>query len=361
MNYDDKIMQIFEELLNYTYKVPKNLKNAIVVISQNGEKSKGAMTVVATGLIYKYFHPEQDVRFHQSKMIGGYSGRSFDNHYVTPFLRNNDFPCMAESGWLTRSLEQALPYDLEYPGQISGTGVKEAFLEIYSATVDGDKIDIKDILACFFQELVKVRDASKIDLICPSRLTIQTALKLIQKHIEYKYNTSGGARLPNIAIYSAYKTAINASSGRYLEKDLIDLNSHTSSDKSSKSIGDIQINDNHGNPFEGIEIKARPIEPFMLEVIYKKIQEFSTVERYYLLTTEEDDVVDEVAIQKAIHDIRLKHGCDVIVNGVYTTLKYFLRLSSTDDFIKLYTSLMENDDAIKYEHKEIWNNLCLKI
>ena len=39
------------------------------------------------------------------------------------------FPAMAESGWLTRSLEQAHPYTLDYPGKITPKIVKEAFLE----------------------------------------------------------------------------------------------------------------------------------------------------------------------------------------------------------------------------------------
>ena len=37
---------------------------------------------------------------------------------------------MAESGWLTRSLEQPYPYTLDYNGHINDRNVKEAFLNI---------------------------------------------------------------------------------------------------------------------------------------------------------------------------------------------------------------------------------------
>lgn len=47
-------------------------------------------------------------------MDKGYSGRSFDTKYITPFMKFK-FPkiAMRESGWLTRSLEQLEPYDLK--------------------------------------------------------------------------------------------------------------------------------------------------------------------------------------------------------------------------------------------------------
>ncbi len=67
-------------------------------------------------------------------MQNGYSGRSFDTKYVTPFLRKYEFPSMSESGWLTRSLEQPYPYILDYKGKISPKEVAEAFLLILNLT-----------------------------------------------------------------------------------------------------------------------------------------------------------------------------------------------------------------------------------
>lgn len=352
------IQALFNELLDKKYILPSEIETAILLIANNAEKQKGAMTVVATGLIYKHYHPNQDVRYHQSKMKEGYSGRSFDSKNVTPFLNENKFPSMAESGWLTRSFEQALPYDETYPGEIKGKGIKEAFLLIYKSTLC---VNIDDMLACFFQGMVKKRDSSIVKLTCPANLTIDTTLKLIKKHISTKYDSSGASRLPNIAIYASYVCAMNASTGRYAGKTIDSLNAHTASDRSTGAIGDIQINDENGRPFEGIEIKDRAVESGMIEAIYRKIQEHETVSRYYLLTTCEDDLKHQDVIEKQIADIRSKHGCDVVVNGVYTTLKYFLRLSDTKEFISLYTELMASDEVIKYEHKSKWNELCLEL
>ena len=82
--------------------------------------AKGSFTVTFTSLTYKCLHPEQDVRLHQANMEGGYSGRTFDTKYVTPFLKSKRFyGAMKESGWLTRSLEQNIPYHKDFPGKIS--------------------------------------------------------------------------------------------------------------------------------------------------------------------------------------------------------------------------------------------------
>lgn len=264
---------------------------------------------------------------------------------------------MAESGWLTRSLEQKVPYDKKYTGSISGKGLKKAFLHIYSETENTDTLQILTVL---FREMVIKRDASVIKMTSPANLTVNETLDLIKKHFNYSYkNVSGAARLPNLAIYSAYKSFIDASHGRYKNTILSNLDSHTSSDKSTKSIGDVQINLEGGEPFEGLEIKAKKVDSSMIDIAYNKIQEYSTVERYYILSTFED-IPEETLIElnEKISKIRAKHGCEVIINGVFTTLKYFLRLTDSKTFLNNYVAQMTIDDALKYEHKKAWNELC---
>jgi len=40
------------------------------------------------------------------------------------------------------------------------------------------------------------------------------------------------------------------------------------------------------------------------------------------------------------------------------SLKYYLRLlSDTSEFIEKYVNLIENDTALKFEHKKEWNNI----
>jgi len=101
-------------------------------------------------------------------MLNGFFGRSIDTKHITPTLRELGFPSMAESGWLTRSLEQPYPYDENYNGKISGKGVKESFLKII------DKVQVND----FSAELILKNLILKVD--CMQRHSL---FSIIQKNM----------------------------------------------------------------------------------------------------------------------------------------------------------------------------------
>lgn len=77
-----------------------------------------------------------------------------------------------------------------------------------------------------------------------------------------------------------------------------------------------------------------------------------------MLTTADMSNASWDEIENRISGILQIHGCEVIVNGVYTTLKYYLRLlSNTADFVDKYVELLKSDETIKFEHKIAWNNI----
>src|SRR4030042_1055163 len=115
---ENRIESLFNSLSNIE-------KMHIEVITENFESGKGVLTVIITSLVHKLYNPMQDIRRHQDNMNGGYSGRGIDTKHITPFMKQMRFPAMSESGWLTRSLEQNLPYDLSYPGKITPKELKK--------------------------------------------------------------------------------------------------------------------------------------------------------------------------------------------------------------------------------------------
>ena len=58
------------------------------------ENCNGVLTVITTSLVYKIYHPEQDVRNHQVSIKGGYSERVFDTQHITPFFQSKGWPAM---------------------------------------------------------------------------------------------------------------------------------------------------------------------------------------------------------------------------------------------------------------------------
>lgn len=284
------------------------------IILENSERAKAVLTVFITSVAYKFLHSEQDIRMHQDGIPGGYSGRTFDTRHITPFLKRCKFPAMAESGWLTRSLEQKVPYDKNYPGSIKPDELKSVFLVLLENIQNG--ADCKEYLNFILQGLIIKRNKQVIDLAKPTTLSINSILKILGEHFNSQYKADGASRLPVLAFYAVYQCLIKEAK-RFGGKELLPIESHTSADKRSGRIGDIDIIDEKGRTFESVEIKHGIEISFQLILdAYSKFQS-TRVTRYYILTTAELTEKEELdKIQAEILRIRNVHGCQLIVNGV---------------------------------------------
>lgn len=357
-------IQVLAELHAHDFVAipPKELSveviNWIDLIAKNSENFLGVLNVTITSLTEKSVNPTQDIRKHQAKMEGGYSGRTLDTRTIAPWLKSKKLKSMVESGWLTRSLEQDSPYTLDYKGAIRNKDVKMAFLQLLDSVQNG-KVGVIECLKYLIQLLIIQREQNKVEinpLSKKSKYSISEIVDLLTKHFA-KTNQVGTARLPVLAIYSVYQI-ITKEIERYKEKFLQPLGSHTSADLRSGDIGDIQINNEEGKPFEGVEVKyGKIIDHVLIEDAFEKIKPHP-VNRYYLLSTEITTGEELEKIQKTITEIKDEHGCQVIVNGLIPTIKYYLRLiQDTDEFMTNYTENVINDPAIKIEHKKAWKNL----
>lgn len=150
MNYDEAILN--KKFANRLSE--ETLKN-IDIIADKSSHQKAVFTVLITLSIYKIKHPKQDIRIHQTQLKNGFSGRSIDTKYITPTLKKLGLPSMAESGWLTRSLEQPYPYILDYEGKIGNKKVKKSFLELIN-DIEVNRINPNYILVELFKKVIKI-------------------------------------------------------------------------------------------------------------------------------------------------------------------------------------------------------------
>lgn len=342
--------------------IPSSVAASLTTIIKHSQSSKAVCTVALTSLVYKLLEPSQDIRCHQTSIPNGYSGRTFDVAVVTPFMKAQRFPAMAESGWLTRSLEQKMPYDRSYPGAIKPIQLKEAFLDFIDYIEHSTQEDRKDLLLAFLQCLIKQRALIEVDLATPTNLTITQIVYLLKRHFEYKYTTSGAARLPVLALYAVYQSLVSELK-RFEDKDLLTLESHTSADRRSGRMGDLDIVNKDGMPFEAVEIKMGiPISMEMIDTAYEKFKSYPSMERYYILSTAVDEYVNTSLVQRRIQGIKNTHGCQIIANGIYSTLKYYLRLlDDPNSFVQHYVDCLSTDEAIKFDHRKYWNDLVREI
>ncbi len=362
MSYSENLNEIYDLAMErkpaaeYIVDLGEETVANIELLVSRSESNKGIVTVFVTLMLYKYMHPEQDIRFHQAQLPNGFAGRGIDQQYVTPFMKKMSFPAMAESGWLTRSLEQPHPYTLAYPGKIKPENVKNSFLSLIN-DVEVNKVSSKHALEYLFKLLIKQRDELKVELAKPHSLSIEMIVKYLEKHFTYKYSCAGASRLPTLAIYAAYQCMITQVA-RYEDKTLCEVVSHNSADTQSGRIGDIDVNNTDGSAFEGVEIKheIRITAQLVLDA-YEKFKIYNT-DRYYLLTTANMEAANWKLINDEVERINQLHGCQVIVNGVYTSLKYYLRLlKDPAEFIDKYVELLKVDGTVKFQHKIIWNDI----
>ena len=363
MNHRDKLLEIYK--LSYSVidieDVNKTTKEFIKTIGEKINTQKGVFTVLVTLLTHKIIDPNQDVRIHQKNLEGGFSGRTIDTKFITPTLKEIGLPSMAESGWLSRSLEQPYPYNLDYNGKISDKVVKEAFLNVLDYVEKKPNIAKNVLRLLLFEGIQSKNDAivAIIPLTNPEKLTIDKIIKSLDEHFKTNYNTHGGSKLPVLAFYAIYLSLINET-GRYKNCSLAKMGSHTASDRTSKSAGDIEIFKNK-ILFEAIEIKLdKAIDATIVRIAIEKIARYNP-DRYYILSYIGVKESDKLEITSLIDELKIKHGCQIIINGILPTIKYYLRLiTSVDAFVLNYSKLIQNDSEIQKIHKEKWNELISK-
>lgn len=338
-------------------------KDMIKIIVENEHSNKGVFTVLVSSLTYKCLHPEQDVRYHKVDLPNGYSGRSFDTKYVTPFLMEKRFlGAMKESGWLTRSLEQLHPFTNDFPGRINKADLKMAFLTIFDEIETDNESPYDYLLGIFTQSIIE-KQKRTVQVINPidkeSNIPIRDIVEMLHDHFYYKYSSRGASILPVIAFYSIYECMIKHFD-RFKNMELDSLGSHNSCDRSSKETGDIVVRNKDTNDiYEVVEVKF-DIKPthLMVDYAYDKIKYNNNVQRYYILSTSKPDIDELNKINDKIDDIYKEYGCQVIVNGIFDSLKYYLRLlTNSDEFLTCYSKNLQANEELDYEHKISWNRI----
>ncbi|MFB2769588.1 DNA cytosine methyltransferase [Pelatocladus sp. BLCC-F211] len=366
MNHKEKFLQIYKitsELEFNQIQVPEEYQAYVSEIAKNCFMRKGVYTALITLLVHKILHPSQDIRYHQAEMQDGFSARIIDTKYITPTLTELGLPAMAESGWLTRSLEQPYPYTLNYNGNITPKPLKIAFLNIIDF-VQTSPEKAEDVLKLLLKLVRAAKNDSVVEIIKLTnyeKLDIKNVVNALEEHFNYDYKTVGGSKLPVIAFYAIYQLLIREIS-RYSSCKLRKLGSHTASDRTAKTAGDIEILNKNNALIEAIEVKHG--QEITLQFVYRakeKIIRYNP-SRYYIFASKDIRQSESDKINNLIKEIASEHGCQVILNGIIPTIKYYLRLiMSITDFIDGYSQLIESDNEIQKIHKEKWNEILSRL
>jgi DNA (cytosine-5)-methyltransferase 1 len=219
---------------------------------------------------------------------------------------------------------------------------------------------LKEVLKISIEQTITI---PKIDNNKKSEVKITDIISALEEHFYCKtYTSKGTSKLPVIAVYAVYELIIKEVN-RYQNCTLNPLGSHTASDRTSKSAGDIEIyySEPPNSLLEAVEIKfEKPIDKHMVAIVTEKIARFNP-ERYLILSSANIKQEDAGDISRMIDEVANEYKCQVIVNGVLPTIKYYLRLINyLPEFINNYSTLIEKDQEINFDHKQKWNEIITR-
>ena len=187
----------------YLNKLNASQKEWLVKVVGKSESLKAVVTALTTCFVKKIEDPKQDIRYHKYELKNGYSGRTLDTSYITPFFKSHFRRlAMKESGWLTRSIEQPHPFTKNFPGRIRDKEVKTAFLDIVD-DIETKKADSQTYLISLFILLIKSTsiEQTRMDIIKIEKgITIGSIVDALKIHFFNKYSVSGASRLPVVAL-----------------------------------------------------------------------------------------------------------------------------------------------------------------
>ncbi|MBD2162421.1 restriction endonuclease, SacI family [Limnothrix sp. FACHB-1083] len=298
-------------------------------------------------LLGKLDRPEVDPRKPYTKIGGSdsFSGRRYDEDYLTPFINQHQLPVNSTTAFLTptfRNHDQPLTTDRELVGRP---------VELYRSVlilledVAESRISAEDLLAEIVRVLLEIRDEQlhRINSLLSSLersqgslpLSTEAIIKLITQHLACK----NSSRLPVLIVAAAYQAA------RYhLGEKILSLQAHNAADLQTGSLGDIEITlQDDSAVITAYEMKMRAVTKTDIDsAISKILKEGQTVQNYIFITTEP---IDQQTMDYAATWYEKTDGVEVSILDCLSFLRHFLHLFHRirQNYLNAYQDLVLNE------------------
>jgi len=285
-----------------------------------------------------------------------FSGRHYDEAYITHFINEHRLPCNPTTAFLTpalRNIDRTLTKDVEIVG-------RPRQLYIYTLQLLDDvynkRTSPKDLLAEAIRILLVMRnekDSRMATLLAGLRqsgdnmpLSSEAIANLIEQHL----NCKNSSRLPVLVVAAAYQTA-----GDKIGERLLPLKGHNAADEQTGAMGDVEIclvNDDQ--IVTAYEMKMKRVTIDDIDRALQKIATATThIHNYLFITT---DAIDEPVKAYAAEAYEHTGGTEIAILDCLGFLRHFLhlfhrlRIAYLDTYQNLVLS--EPDSAVSQPLKE---------
>jgi hypothetical protein len=310
----------------------------------------------------KAHNPGLDIRKPYTQIAGSdsYSGRGYDEEYITPLIFNNDLPCNPTTAFLTPALRnhnRVLTPNLDLEGR--PRALYKTALELLSHVAE-ERVSAMLVLTEIIRQLLIVRNENRRRMASlltnldarhtEIPLSAERLVTLVEQHLRLPHSS----RLPVLIVAAAYAVA-----GSALGERTLPLAMHNAADKQTGATGDIEVVLESEQLIAAYEMKSRRVTTSDIDVALQKLHHHR-LEHYVFITTEaiDRDVQEFAALQ-----YERTGGTEVVVLDCIGFLRHFLHFfhQKRNVFLESYQKLVleEPESAVRQTLKEAWLALRL--
>ena len=336
--------------------------NRIEYVARCPSNRAGVRLVMAC-MLGKIDRPEVDPRNPYTE-IGGdssFSGRTYDERYITNFINSQRLPCNSTTAFLTpalRNIDSTLTTDLNIVGRPAQL-YRDA-LQILGG-VANELVTAEDVLADTIRILCAVRDErrQRMETLLAGIAEGQGGLPLssgeVVTLIEQHLACRNASRLPVLVVAAAYQ-AVQDKIGETVKP----LLAHNAADEQTGAIGDVEVLvANDDQVVTSYEMKLKRVT---IDDISRAVTKINThapqIDNYIFITT---DPIDQEVSDYARSMYEKLGGVEIVVLDCIGFVRHFLHFfhRSRIEFLEAYQRLVlaEPDSAVSQPLKEAFLSL----
>lgn len=365
MTPDEILHQLYSDVirsLSQPIVIQAEIRHNIELVSRN-INNRACVRVILACSLAKAHNSLFDIRKPYTEIgdADAFSGRTYDERYIAPFIIKHELPCNATTAFLTPALRNrntVLTPELNLSGRPAE--IYTAMLQLLTDVYEGE-ITARQLLGETIRQLILFRDEKKqrmdslIASLKSTRNDVAISAEQIITIIEQHLATKGASRLPVLVVAAAYFTA-----SPYLHEKILPLESHNAADSQTNAIGDVQVVLEGGNNIVTCyEMKLKRVTMSDIDLaIQEKIARTShTVDNYIFITT---DIIEPTVSEyaKSMYDLI---GIEVVVLDCIGFLRHFLHFFHRQriTFLDAYQALVltEPESAVSQPLKEVFLTL----
>ena len=336
--------------------------NRIEYVARCPSNRAGVRLVMAC-MLGKIDRPEVDPRNPYTE-IGGdssFSGRTYDERYITNFINSKRLPCNSTTAFLTpalRNIDSTLTTDLNIVGRPAQL-YRDA-LQILGG-VANELVTAEDVLADTIRILCAVRDErrQRMETLLAGIAEGQGGLPLssgeVVTLIEQHLACRNASRLPVLVVAAAYQ-AVQDKIGETVKP----LLAHNAADEQTGAIGDVEVLvANDDQVVTSYEMKLKRVTIDDINRAVTKINAHAPkIDNYIFITT---DPIDQEVSDYARSMYEKLGGVEIVVLDCIGFVRHFLHFfhRSRIEFLEAYQRLVlaEPDSAVSQPLKEAFLSL----